>query len=98
MRETSDSHRDNAMEQGCHTEYLWLAIGDLGYADECHPFYARSQAEAEQKAQDWLKKQGERILSLRMLRRCPDGFTILRTHLPGERRVPSSQQTSSNQK
>jgi len=37
MRETSDSHRDNAMEQGCHTEYLWLAIGDLGYADECYP-------------------------------------------------------------
>ncbi len=86
MDEVPDNHEESLIEQN-NIEYLWLAICDLGYADECYPFYARSPVEAEQKARAWIDKQGKRILSLRTLRLCPHGFTVLRAHLPGQRHI-----------
>lgn len=61
---------------------LWMLECDNGYSLELIPLYAVSEQEAEQRAEDYLRKSS-RHLSRRSLRHFPNGFTIHRTSLPG---------------
>ena len=70
-------------QEGPH-KMLWLLICDVGYANEIYPLYAVSEEEAELKAQEWITRQGARILRRVSLTPKPEGFRLSFRELPGQ--------------
>jgi hypothetical protein len=65
---------------------LWL-LECYEQGSEWHelvPFYAVSEEEAEQKAQQWIEQKSPRIFIRVKLQAYPKGFLIYRRTLPGE--------------
>ena len=70
-------------EETASQKTLWMLECENGYSRELFPIYALSEEEANERAEEYIRKSA-RPLTRVELRSFPGGFTIHHSSLPGK--------------